>query len=234
MKIAKAPPLSPSPAAEVINSLLLLYWFVPVYLVLLFFNHSVSRPPNRTNCPFIAGGPYASSDINSTKPTVRRTLLFHPSAPPGFGRVPQTARHSSVNFLLRPVEKFPVLNHIRPLYFCKWIKKLQLHNKKQQWPWPDVVIYSINMNLHTRTNAKERELYKVLLTQTRIWIITTQSNGQSIRTNNVGLQNVPFRMTLASNLVGSEKIERALQQENIHLRYPVTRLLGNFYRRSPY
>jgi hypothetical protein len=58
------------PAAAIINSLLLLYWFVPVYLVLLFFNQTVSRPPNHSNCPFIAGGPLASSDINLTKLTV--------------------------------------------------------------------------------------------------------------------------------------------------------------------
>lgn len=58
-------------AVEIINPLLLLYWFVPVYLVLLFFNQTVSRPPNRCNCPFIAGGLCASSDINLTKPMVR-------------------------------------------------------------------------------------------------------------------------------------------------------------------
>lgn len=70
----KVPPMvmSLSPSDEVINSLLLLYWFVPVYLVLLFFNQSVSRPPNHSNCPFIAGGPFASSDINLTKPMVQR------------------------------------------------------------------------------------------------------------------------------------------------------------------
>lgn len=69
----KVPPMvmSLSFADEVINSLLLLYWFVPVYLVLLFFNQSVSRPPNHSNCPFIAGGPFASSDMNLTKPMVR-------------------------------------------------------------------------------------------------------------------------------------------------------------------
>lgn len=64
--------MSLSPPDEVINSLLLLYWFVPVYLVLLFFNQSVSRPPNHSNCPFIAGGPFGSSDINLTKPMVQR------------------------------------------------------------------------------------------------------------------------------------------------------------------
>lgn len=64
--------------ASIINSLLLLYWFVPVYVALLFFNQSVSRPPNHSNCPFIAGGRSASSDRNLTKPSLRWTLPLVP------------------------------------------------------------------------------------------------------------------------------------------------------------
>lgn len=60
--------------ASIINSLLLLYWFVSVYLALLFFNQTVSRPPNHSNCPFIAGGRFASSDRNLTKPSLGWTL----------------------------------------------------------------------------------------------------------------------------------------------------------------
>lgn len=68
--------------ASIINSLLLLYWFVPVYAALLFFNQSVSKPPNHSNCPFIAGGRFASSDRNLSKPSLRWTLPLDPQIRP--------------------------------------------------------------------------------------------------------------------------------------------------------
>lgn len=105
--------------AAIINSLLLLYWFVPVYLVLLFFNQTVSRPPNHSNCPFIAGGLLASSDINLTKLMVGWT---HPlccsSAPPTSRRArPTQPPHISIHSNLTSFILYLLYSPIRCVVF---------------------------------------------------------------------------------------------------------------------